>query len=125
MQRLRMDYNTKTKGLNLVCAKKTKQKGVAPSAYTVASRVINLGPCIVKTVHVAAAGANTNCKVYDGENANDKLKAHIEVLSGTSYTWRPGDGTDFDHGIYIEIDAATGVGYVTVTFIPESRKAFV
>lgn len=96
---------------------------VAPSEYTNTSRVIHLGPCIVKSVHVAATGAAAGCDVYDGESIKGKLKAHIEVLSGTSYTWRPGDGTDFDRGIYI--DAMNVQSEVTVTFIPESPKEFI
>jgi len=96
---------------------------IAPSDYTATSRLIHSGPCIVKCVHVAADGANGDCQVYDGLNTSGTLKAHLEALSGTSYTWRPGEGTDFDYGLYIAVNAATTK--VTATFIPESRKAFV
>lgn len=96
---------------------------IATSGYTNTSRLIHSGPCIVKAVHVAGDGANGDCQVYDGVNSSGTLKAHIEVLSGTSYTWSPGGGTDFDYGIYIAVNAATTK--VTVTFIPESRKAFI
>lgn len=95
---------------------------VAPSEHTNTSRLIHSGPCIVKSVHVAGDGANGDCQVYDGVNNLGRLKAHIEVLSGTSDTWRPGDGTDFDSGIYIVVNANTT--HVTVTYIPESRKNF-
>ena len=96
---------------------------IAPSDYTNTSRLIHSGPCVVKTVHIAGDGESADAQVYDGLNTLGNLKAHLEVLSGTSYTWRPGDGTDFDHGIYI---AVSGTGAkVTVTFIPESRKAFI
>lgn len=101
------------------------EKGLAnisPSDYTNTSRLIHKGPCIVKTVHVAGDNANGDCQVYDGENSKGKMKAHIEVLSGTSYTWRPGDGTDFDYGLYIEVNASTTK--VTLTYQPETRKAF-
>lgn len=96
---------------------------VAPSEYSNSSRLIHSGPCIVKCVHVAADGANGDCQVYDGFNNGGKLKVHIEVLSGTSYTWRPGEGTDFDQGIYIAVNAATTK--VTVTYNTESRKKFI
>lgn len=96
---------------------------IAPSDYTNTSRLIHSGPCIIKSVHVAGDGANGDAQVYDGLNTSGTLKAHIEVLSGTSYTWRPGEGTDFDRGIYIAVNAATTK--VTVTFIPESRKKFI
>ncbi len=93
---------------------------IAPSEYTNTSRLIHSGPCIVKSVHLAGDGEAADCQVYDGLNSSMKLKAHLEVTSGKSYTWRPGDGTDFDYGIYI---AVSGTGAkVTATFIPESRK---
>lgn len=102
---------------------KVKLPVIAPSEYTYTSRIIHKGPCIIKSVHVAADGANGDCQIYDGESASGNLKAHVEVLSGTSYTWRPGQGTDFDFGLYIVVNANTTK--VTVTFIPESRKAFI
>jgi len=96
---------------------------IATSEYTKTSRIIYKGPCIVMAVHVAGDGANGDCQVYDGLNNKGTLKAHIEVLSGTSYNWRPGVGTDFDHGIYIKVSANTTK--VTLTYISESRKAFI
>jgi len=96
---------------------------IAPSEYTNTNKLIQSGPCIVKTVHLAGDGEAADAQVYDGVDTKGKLKAHLEVVQSTSYTWRPGDGTDFDRGLYI---AVSGSGAkVTVTFIPESRKAFV
>lgn len=106
---------------------KVKIPAIARSDYTNANRLIHLGPCIVKAVHVAADGINGYCEIYDGVNASGKLKAHIEVLAGMSRMWRPGAGTDFDFGIYIiafdEVDGNTTK--VTVTYNPESRKRFI
>jgi len=96
---------------------------VAPSEYTNTSRLIHSGPCVVKCVHIAGDGVNGDCQVYDGLSTSGQMKAHLEALSGTSYTWRPGEGTDFDFGIYIVVNAATTK--VTVTYIPLSRKAFI
>ncbi|MFZ2149261.1 MAG: hypothetical protein WAV28_18780 [Sedimentisphaerales bacterium] len=96
---------------------------VSTSDYTKSSRMIHSGPCIVRAVHIAGDGANADCQIYDGLNDSGTLKAHLEALSGTSYTWRPADGTDFDFGIYIHVNATTTK--VTVTFIPESRKKFI
>jgi len=96
---------------------------IAPSDYTATSRLLHLGPCIIKAVHVAGDGANGDCQVYDGVNASGILKAHLEVLSGSSYTWAPPGGTDFDLGLYIAVNASTTK--VTVTYIPESRKKFI
>lgn len=96
---------------------------VSASEYTNTSRLMHSGPCIVRAVHVGACGANGYCRVYDGLNTEGKLKAYMPVLDGTSYNWLPGDGTDFDYGIYIVVSAVTD--HVTVTYIPESRKAFI
>lgn len=96
---------------------------IATTGFTNSSRVIHLGPCIIKAVHLAAAGANSDCQVYDGLNSSGELKAYLEALSGTSYTWRPGDGTDFDNGLYIVVSSS--FAQVTVTYIPESKKDFI
>ena len=96
---------------------------IAPSEYADSSRVIHKGPCIVRSVHVSNASLDGLCLVFDGVNEKGKLKASMAILAKTSYTWRPGDGTDFDFGIYIRV-YETGTS-VTVTYIPESRKAFI
>lgn len=96
---------------------------VFPSEYTHTSRIIHKGPCVVCCVMLAADGANADCQVYDGESAKGKLRAHIEAVTGTTFAWSPGNGTDFDHGIYIAVNAETSK--VTVTYLPESRKHFI
>lgn len=96
---------------------------VAPTEYSNSSRIIHRGPCIVKSVHMAADGANGDCQIYDGVSISDKRKAHLEALSGTSAEWRPGDGTDFDSGIYLVVNANTTK--VSITYIPESWKDFI
>lgn len=100
-----------------------KMMQIGRSDYTAANRLIHKGPCIVKSVHIACIGAAGDCKVYDGENANGELKAHLSALATTGYNWRPGDGTDFDHGIYVVVNASTTK--VTVTYLTESKKDFV
>lgn len=96
---------------------------IAHSEYAGASRVIHSGPCIVKAVHVATGATAGACQIFDGESLSGEQKAIIHLSAVTSYTWRPGDGTDFDRGIYIIIGSATMSA--TVTYIPESRKAFI
>lgn len=91
---------------------------VAHSEFTNTSRIIHKGPCVVCCIVVAGDGAAADCQIYDGENDKGELKAHIEALSGTSFPWRPGTGTDFDRGIYIAVNAATTK--VTVTYTPLS-----
>jgi hypothetical protein len=96
---------------------------VGRSEYTNKNRLIHSGPCIVKDITIAGDGANGDCQVYDGLNDAGKQKTHLEALSGTTFSWTPGNGTDFDYGIYIAVNAATTK--VTVTYIPESRKDFI
>jgi len=96
---------------------------VGHSEYTAATKLIHSGPCIVKNVTVAGDGAVGDCQIYDGYSTSGKLMAHLEVLSGTTFSWMPGDGTDFDQGIYVVVSAATTK--VTVTYVPESRKDFI
>jgi len=96
---------------------------IAPSEYTATSRLIHSGPCIVKCVHVAATRMGYNVYVYDGKSDKGTLKAVLRPSQDGSYTWRPGDGTDFDYGIYIKFEGS--YNHVTVTYIPESRKAFI
>ena len=101
-------------------SKEPKDANIARSDYTNTSRVLFVGPCVVTNVHLGADGAQADCQVYDGVNAQGELKAHIEALSGTSFDWDPHDGVDFNYGIYIAVNAATSK--VTVTFSPRTRK---
>jgi len=96
---------------------------VSASDYTNTSRLIHSGPCIVRSVHIGCCGSAGYAQVYDGLNTNGTLKAYLALSDGDSYNWLPGDGTDFDQGIYIVVNAVTT--HVTVTYIPESRKAFI
>lgn len=91
----------------------------ATSDYTNASRVLYRGHCLVYNVHLAADGAQADCQVYDGVNAQGKLRAHIEALSGTSFDWDPDKGVHFDFGIYIAVNANTSK--VTVTYEPLAK----
>jgi len=91
-------------------------KDLADCQYTNTSRLIYKGPCKVESAHIAGDGANGDCQIYDGENALGELKAHLEVLSGTTFRWQPGSGVLFQYGIYIVVNAATTK--VTVTYKP-------
>lgn len=91
------------------------------SRYTNKSMVIHSGPCVLKSVHVAGDAAGCEIDIFDGENSAGEHKAHIQAGTGTSYTWRPGDGSDFDVGIYIWVNATTSK--CTVTYKPKSRKS--
>lgn len=93
------------------------------SEYTDASRLIHTGPCIVKNVFVNYTGASSAAAlIYDGKNANGTLKAKISAGPITNGDWTPGQGTDFHNGIYVTV--GTGI-VVTVTYVPESRKAII
>ncbi len=94
-----------------------------PSVYTNKSRLIFTGPCVVKSILLSNAGANGTCEVFDGSNTNGTVKAKLAVFSKDSVTWRPGDGTDFDQGIFVSL-AGTNTN-VTVTFEPKARKGHI
>lgn len=91
------------------------------SVYTNTDRVLHKGPLKLCCVMLAGDGANADCQVYDGESANDELKAHIEALSGTTSPWGPGLNLEFKNGLYIAVSATSAK--VTATFTPLSRKA--
>lgn len=94
----------------------------ADSVYTNTSRCLYKGPCDVCSVMLAADGANSDCQVYDGTNAHGELKAHLEALSGTTFSWLHPHRVQFHTGIYIAVNAANAK--VTVTFHAESRKDY-
>lgn len=96
-----------------------KEEYSTRSEYTAANRVLFRGPCKFLDVICAGDGANADCQIYDGVNANGELKAHIESLSGTTFGWMPPHHIHFFHGIYVVVNASTTK--VTVTFEPHSR----
>lgn len=100
-----------------------KDELTADSEYTNTSRVLYKGPCEVCSVMLAADGANGDCQVYDGTNAHGKQIAHIEALSGTTFSWLHPHKVQFHNGIYIAVNAATSK--VTATFHTESRKDYI
>lgn len=103
--------------------KKVKLPLIGHTEYALKSRVIHSGPCIVKSIHFNNLSATSgNGSVYDGLNIKGDLKAFVTMLAYTPYPWRPGDGTDFDKGIYISLESGVSA---SVTYIPESRKNFI
>lgn len=86
--------------------------------YTNTSRVIYKGPCIIRCIMLAGDGANVDCQVYDGVNAQGKMRAHIEALSGTTFHFDPPGGVLFRTGLYIAVNAANAK--VTLTLAPVS-----
>jgi len=94
---------------------------IGASEYTESSRVLHSGPCIVRCVHVSNTAASAGyCKVYDGVNDSGRLKAFIEIWNTSSYQWLPGDGTDFDYGIYVEVSSSD----IRVTATSPGRSLF-
>lgn len=89
------------------------------SDYTNTSRVIYKGPLVICCVMLAGDGANADCQVYDGVNANGQLKAHIEALSGTTFHWGPNPGVKFEQGLYIAVNDVTSKVTVTYTTLPD------
>ncbi len=88
-----------------------------------ASGIVHRGPCLITGFSVTGHGAAGVADLYDGENAHGDHKCRVAVLSGTTFEWDIVHPVDFDKGIYIAVDLATT--YVTICYIPESRKDFV
>ncbi len=100
-----------------------REKTLIPNSiieYTNTSRVIFVGPCILKVVNVAGDGANGDVQVYDGVNATGTIKAHMEVLTGTTFHLDTDGGVLFRQGVYIAVSANTVK--VTIILIPVSQK---
>jgi len=86
---------------------------------TYADRVIFKGSCLLHSVHVCADGANAQVDIYDGVDANGRHIARINVLSESSYTWKPRKSRRCNMGIYVDVGAATD--FVTVEFEPLAK----
>ena len=88
--------------------------------YTNTSRCLFVGPLVFKSCNLAGDGANADCQIYDGLNANGELKGHLESLSGTTFHLDVNGGVLFRTGLYISVNAATSK--VTVVYEPASPK---
>jgi len=81
-----------------------------------ADSVINIGPVLMHAICIAGDGANADCDVYNGTNANATRKNHLEALSGTTFNWEPPCGVIFDLGVYVVVNATTT--FIMVTYKP-------
>jgi hypothetical protein len=87
--------------------------------YTNTSRLIHLGPVDLLSVTVAGDGADGDCQIYDGEDTNGRLVAHIETLTGlTAHIVYPENGR-LDYGLYVVVNAATTK--VTIQHSPREK----
>lgn len=89
---------------------------VGHSLHFNASQVCYKGPCLVTGITISADGVNGDCQIYDGENANCEFKYHLEALAGTTFSADIWEATDFNHGIFLVVNAATT--HVTIQYIP-------
>ena len=87
------------------------------------SQIVHIGPCLLCAVCLSADGAGGDCDIYDGQNVNGELKAHIEAITGTTFGLCLGRPTDFDKGIYLVVNVKTT--FVTIQWIPEDWHDFV
>ena len=92
---------------------------IGEAILTTKNALICKSPAILIDVTISGDGANGDCDVYDGENTFGDKKAHLEVLSGTSCSWKPTCGVRINNGIYIVVNASTT--NVSVSFIPLER----
>lgn len=82
--------------------------------------VIHIGRAKLLGVTISGDGANGDCDIYDGVNNLAEKKAHLEVLSGTSFNFIPSCGAYIERGIYVVVNASTT--NVMVTYQPLGRK---
>jgi hypothetical protein len=86
----------------------------------VTSKQVILGKCLLLSVVVAGDGADGDLQVYDGSGTGDPQKLHLEVLSGTSHTWRPAGPVRMLNGIYVVVNTATTKA--TIEYLPLPRS---
>jgi len=92
------------------------EKIILQAVMVNANTVVLKSPGIVGNICIAGDGANGDCDIYDGENANAERKYHLEVLSGSTAEIGAGHFRKFNHGIYIVVNASTT--FVTVEYLP-------
>ena len=90
------------------------------ATHTTANIIITKGPCLVTGVLVSGHGASAEGVVYDGLNTNGEIKAHLDAISGTTFSWNHSSPCRFQNGIYVTVDANTT--HVTVSYINLARK---
>jgi len=95
----------------------------AHAELTHVSRLIHKGPCLVTGFVVSGHGAAGTADIYDGENSEGRHMCRIKVLQNTTFDWPITHPIDFDNGIYIVV--AEDTTYVTVCYVPESRKDYI
>jgi len=84
-----------------------------------ADQVINIGPCLVWDVTIAADGAVGNCDIYNGDNDQAEKKIHLEAISGTSFSWHGHTDVPWEYGIYLKVNASTT--NVMITYMPVGK----
>lgn len=95
---------------------------VSHAELTHVSRILHKGPCLITGFSVTGYGAAGTADIYDGENASGQHKCRVSVIANTTFDWPIVHPVDFDKGIFIQVAEETT--YVTVCYIPESRKDF-
>lgn len=83
------------------------------------NRQVFKGVCLLHSIHVSADGANAQVDIYDGVDTNGRHVIRINVLSESSYLWKPRKSRRCNMGIYIVVNANTT--YVTAEFEPLAK----
>jgi hypothetical protein len=81
-----------------------------------ADGIISTGPVLMHAACISGDGANADCDIYNGTNANATRKNHLEALSGTTFNWEPPCGSIYDLGLYVKVNASTT--FVMATYKP-------
>uniref|UniRef100_A0A6M3JK37 Uncharacterized protein n=1 Tax=viral metagenome TaxID=1070528 RepID=A0A6M3JK37_9ZZZZ len=84
------------------------------------SQLVYSGACVVGGITISGDGAAGDCDVYDGVNTLAERKFHLEVLTGVTFSTGALQDNQFNHGIYIVVNAVTT--FVTVSFRPPDEK---
>jgi hypothetical protein len=90
---------------------------IHPLVHLNKNTVIHKGSCRLEAVCISCDGANGDCDVYDGDNANSRHVLHLEALSGTTFNFEPSHSGAMHYGIYVVVSAATT--HVTVVYDPK------
>ncbi len=83
------------------------------------SGVIFKGPVWLDSLSIAADGAVGSCTLYEGANATGEEKAHLDVLSGTSFQLDMKPPVLLERGMYLTV--AETSSHVMIAYHPADK----
>ncbi|KKN14347.1 hypothetical protein LCGC14_0997060 [marine sediment metagenome] len=85
-----------------------------------ADGIVHIGPCSLISATIAGNGANAQCDIYDGVDANGKVVTHLEALDNTTFHADLDAHPILYRGIYLDVNATTTE--MTIEWIPLTVK---